>query len=197
MGNLFQDTRSRENALIRSQFWWKLARLIPQGIQMISHLRSCEGFWNSDVVKDTYVLIVIHNMLKLSYSFFGAKDWLAQTRLATGFYTVNKGYQLMTQSANFVLGIMNFPWKFLQNIPLPQHVVVFLWKLCEKALLVKLSIQERRILSYASCPLCKNEIESINHLFLSCPFARGFWFGSNLSIRSDTFCPKHIIQEKA
>ena len=40
--------------------------------------------------------------------------------------------------------------------------------------------------------MCKMDDESLEHLFILCPFARAVWFGINLSIRTDAFSQTNI-----
>ena len=44
MDKLFWDIESGEIVPLKSQFWWKVVRPIPQGLQTINQLRNNEGF---------------------------------------------------------------------------------------------------------------------------------------------------------
>ena len=77
-------------------------------------------------------------------------------------------------------------------------MIVFLWKMCNKCLPVRQKLHKRVQNISLICPMCHNEEEKLEHLLLLCPFARAVWFGSELSIRTDSFTINDIkdwIQE--
>ena len=51
----------------------------------------------------------------------------------------------------------------------------FLWLCIHKSVLVKDVLASRGIIEDKTCPLCKNQLETIEHLLRECDFARNFW----------------------
>lgn len=74
-------------------------------------------------------------------------------------------------------------WK----LDVPIKVQIFLWKIANNAL--PLNTKRSQIIPNTSplCVMCQEESESVNHLFLSCTFARAFWFASQEGIRTEQF----------
>ena len=80
---------------------------------------------------------------------------------------------------------------YLANIshdPAPTFLGAWIWKLdvllkianflrlcVHKSVLVKDILASRGIIEEKICPLCKNQLETIEHLLRECDFARNFW----------------------
>ena len=72
-------------------------------------------------------------------------------------------------------------------------MLIFIWKLCQQALLTIDLLIQRNIMVPELCSLCGQCQESTTHLFLNCLFAKAIGFGSSLSIRLDTIHPQNIV----
>ncbi|KAF3436741.1 hypothetical protein FNV43_RR19490 [Rhamnella rubrinervis] len=69
---------------------------------------------------------------------------------------------------------------------------MFLWKVLHYAIPVRMSLMQRKIINDASCPICLTRIETIEHLFLDCPWTQVVWFGSPLQIRMREMDTSHF-----
>ncbi|KAF7826438.1 ribonuclease H [Senna tora] len=63
---------------------------------------------------------------------------------------------------------------------LPPKIKVFLWRLCHGAIASSLNIHRRGVQCDVYCVNCCDKVESVSHLFLSCPLAKECWFASPL-----------------
>ncbi|XVF66356.1 hypothetical protein PTKIN_Ptkin10aG0029100 [Pterospermum kingtungense] len=104
-----------------------------------------------------------------------------------GNYTVSIAYRLITQNNN-VHDIGNWrkeTWRTLWSLKIPTKIIIFLWKICNDCLPTKAKLHSLIDTFTPICPMCEQENETTEHLFLLCPFARAVWFGSDLTIRMD------------
>ncbi|XP_071708060.1 uncharacterized protein [Rutidosis leptorrhynchoides] len=63
-----------------------------------------------------------------------------------------------------------------RNILVPKKVGVFVWRARRKRLSVLSELDKRGIdLHSVLCPLCNNEVETVEHALFSCPLVRGIW----------------------
>lgn len=59
---------------------------------------------------------------------------------------------------------------------------MFLWKACVNALPTRVNLNRRRCVTDPRCPLCGEEVETIDHIFLRCPRTYAAWYGSPLRV---------------
>ena len=64
--------------------------------------------------------------------------------------------------------------KFLWKLKLPLKIKIFMWFLSKKVLLTKDNLVKRKWKGCTKCSFCGAE-ETVEHLFLSCPFAQLVW----------------------
>ncbi|KAL0322560.1 UNVERIFIED_CONTAM: hypothetical protein Sangu_1875300 [Sesamum angustifolium] len=81
-------------------------------------------------------------------------------------------------------GGLHSDWKFLWHHTIPNKVKIFGWKLCHKALLTLHNLAARRVDVFDCCPLCSQTGELLEHIFVTCPFARQNWVLSCLLWRT-------------
>ena len=73
-------------------------------------------------------------------------------------------------------------------------VLNFIWKLLHDSLPVFQKLRGRGIAASNVCLMCNEEEETVNHLFLQCPFARAIWLGSSLGIRTSFLVTSSVKQ---
>lgn len=73
-------------------------------------------------------------------------------------------------------------WSKLWAFNLPPKYGLFIWKVLHGILAVKDGLRRRNLSNDVSCSLCGEMAETIDHLFLGCPFAKTLWCKSRLGI---------------
>ena len=59
----------------------------------------------------------------------------------------------------------------------------FWWKVCNNALATRVNVVKRKCDVSPWCPICGEKIETIEHLFFECEWAKKVWFGSDLGLK--------------
>ncbi|KAF7825904.1 reverse transcriptase [Senna tora] len=101
-----------------------------------------------------------------------------------GVYTVKSGYWVAFEvflpepetSSSFCLD--QALWKWIWSLKVPPKVQNFMWRLCSNALPSMKNLFRRRASPSASCQICGHPEESIEHIFLLCPWTQPIWYGS-------------------
>ncbi|XP_071726746.1 uncharacterized protein [Rutidosis leptorrhynchoides] len=66
----------------------------------------------------------------------------------------------------------------IRNNLIPQKIGIFMWRTLRGRILVKLELDKQGIdLDSLLCPMCNEVIESVDHVILSCKFAKEVWVG--------------------
>jgi hypothetical protein len=76
--------------------------------------------------------------------------------------------------ADIMNGHTVFLKKYLWKIKVPLKIRIFMWFIYKKAILTKDNLAKRRWRGCTKCVFCDNK-ETIDHLFISCSFARLVW----------------------
>ncbi|XP_071687297.1 uncharacterized protein [Rutidosis leptorrhynchoides] len=64
----------------------------------------------------------------------------------------------------------------LRNKSIPQKVGVFVWRALQKRIPVRVELDKRGIdLDSILCPLCKSDIESVDHILVQCSLVKELW----------------------
>ncbi|KAL7176319.1 hypothetical protein ACSBR2_029794 [Camellia fascicularis] len=93
---------------------------------------------------------------------------------------------LMAKNSGIVVQKVNWfvkEWKIAWNLNLPPKLKHFVWRICHNALATKQNLWRRRCANSAECPICLTAVESVEHLFFGCKWAKSVWFGTGLGFR--------------
>ncbi|KAF7837557.1 reverse transcriptase [Senna tora] len=146
-------------------------------------LPSGEG-WDVSKVMSLFDSVIAEHILSIPLSRGGGRDFIVWSFNSNGIYSVKSGYWVAL-NASFHPGgafssfnIDSSLWKWIWNLGIPPKVKNFLWRLCSNALPSLNNLSKRRIVLSPRCQICNQEEESIEHIFLMCPWTRPVWFGS-------------------
>lgn len=63
-------------------------------------------------------------------------------------------------------------WKKIWGLKIPSKISFFVWTTCKEKLPTIDFLQKRDMILTNVCCLCLQEAKSVNHIFISCPFAK-------------------------
>ncbi|KAI4332570.1 hypothetical protein L6164_017467 [Bauhinia variegata] len=69
-------------------------------------------------------------------------------------------------------------WEAIWNMQAPPTIRILLWEICQHNLPTCQSLLRRKLIDSPLCPICKEEDETLEHVFLLCPWTRPIWFES-------------------
>ncbi|XP_026459211.1 uncharacterized protein LOC113359854 [Papaver somniferum] len=72
--------------------------------------------------------------------------------------------------------IPNFPWIFFWKVQLPPKFLHFVLRIIQKCVSTRDKLHKVVSNIEPTCPLCKNDEESCQHLLLDCPVTQRIWF---------------------
>ncbi|RDX74965.1 TMV resistance protein N, partial [Mucuna pruriens] len=82
-------------------------------------------------------------------------------------------------------GVSQRLWLAICSIVAPRDVKVLMWNSCQDALPTYEYLFRRKLVNSPLCPICGTEPETVEHVFLVCPWTRPFWFGSDFQWCND------------
>jgi hypothetical protein len=138
----------------------------------------------------TVAHVLSHAPLNISFrrTLTGNK-WVSWIRLCRRLMTVNLGtdqdrfvwnlttsgiYTVKSLYSDFMNDHTPFLRKYLWKIKIPLKIKIFMWFLSNKVILTKDNLAKRKWKGCTKCCFC-GEQETVEHLFLSCPFAKIIW----------------------
>lgn len=116
--------------------------------------------------KWTSWLHLVHRLMMVRLS--ADPDSFTWKLINTGVFSVKSMYR------DLMDGHIVFPRKYLWKIKIPLKIKIFMWFLNRKVLLTKDNLAKRNWSGCKQCCFCGLE-ETIQHLLISCPYARLVW----------------------
>lgn len=136
--------------------------------------------WNIDLIRKILPCYEAE-ITSLRPSKMGASDIWAWLPTNDGIYSAKSGYFEAYNDSNDPKAapepctIETFNWKAnIWSLKTSQKTKLLLWKAAQNALPVGQNLLHRQVNDSIKCPHCQED-ESVEHLFLSCPFAKKVW----------------------
>lgn len=103
-----------------------------------------------------------------------------------GDYSVKSGYATLHQLENHDWEHWREAWK-IEILP---KIKVFMWPLLKGKIITVDNLNKKGYEGHSRCAMCQMSEESIQHLFVGCPFARDCWL---LLVRPLEFCSQQSM----
>lgn len=128
--------------------------------------------WNQELLFQLFSPINVNRILATPIRWTLGIDEIWWPHTSNGLLSVKLVYhalkkQILDQSnvASTSTEVSPILWKVIWNIKMPQKIKIFLWKLINNILPVQENLFKKKIARSNVCPVCKREIESVEHIF--------------------------------
>jgi len=150
-----------------------------------------ECCWDNESLEGQFLNIDKDKIQQIPLVNTSIPDMLMWMQEPNGLYSVKSGYRAIKQwqtnnnhhpSTSYA---DNPIWKKKKKIwslhTIPRHKTL-LWRILHNSLPVRSEFSKRGIHCYNLCPRCHSKMETLTHIFLTCPNSCKVWFGSSLSL---------------
>jgi ribonuclease HI len=144
--------------------------------------------WNTNLIHQLFFPFEAQQICNIPLVDTNSRDDLTWAGTKDGTYSVKSSYHTISdwKSQQTLSGSnynnMNPMWKHLWKLKIPPKQSHLIWRILNNALPVKDNLITRGIRCDPICYRCNSALETTNHVFLTCEWARAIWFGSPLTI---------------
>lgn len=142
--------------------------------------------WDGDLIRSLFPVDIAKEILQMPISRHGDADFTSWPHDKLGLYSVRSAYNLARSEAFFAdqsnsgrgmasrLLESQKDWKGLWKINAPGKMKITLWRAAHECLATGFQLRRRHIPSTDGCVFC-NRDDTVEHVFLFCPFAAQIW----------------------
>ena len=87
--------------------------------------------------------------------------------------------------------------KLLWKVKAPAKCLNLVWRALSKCLPTLSQLQQKQVNVQGWCPVCLNNIETITHALVDCPFAENCWRSLNKDLRGSEGCEFAALLENS
>ncbi|KAL3616244.1 hypothetical protein CASFOL_039634 [Castilleja foliolosa] len=158
----------------------------PQFVKDLMFDRNCD--WNLDILNSHFPQETVKEILSIHISPEDRPKKLLWSPSKSEIFSTRSFY-LHSQSSRFNVPAVNpcFKWKTLWNAKFHNRYKLLLWKLIHNILPCKARLNLLFATADTSCYFCNHHTESVDHLFLKCPFIQQIWFCSFWQFNASIF----------
>lgn len=148
------------------------------------------GRWDEMTIEAHFDEQLVEEILTIPIKPQIETDQLVWNGTQEGKYTVKSAYNFIkddTESAQGNQATSSFQpspslWKDIWNLHTSPKIRIFMWNMCQNALPTKDNLFQRKVSPDPLCPLCHYERETVEHLFLLCPWTNQIWDNTELHL---------------
>jgi len=138
--------------------------------------------WRRDKLERIFLPFEVETILNIPISYHAQEDQLIWVGNKNGTFTVKSAYYVARKiiegnsRGESSVGDVRAPlWKMMWHLNIPAKVRIFAWRLCMNAIPTMLNLNKRGVQVDPICPLCKDDIESVEHAIFKCDIAGCVW----------------------
>ncbi|XP_050145591.1 uncharacterized protein LOC126621231 [Malus sylvestris] len=162
---------------------------VSRNLRVNSLICNESGDWEVDFLKPFVVEEEIKAILEIPLGDPTLKDRLVWPFEKKGAYSVKSGYHWAVSRTHIHKNVNPHRsdmiptqlWKCMWSLEVPQKIRVFMWKSLHAAVATMANLFFRRSSLSPMCLLCNSAEESMEHLFLQCPWVEAVWNGGSMT----------------
>lgn len=151
-------------------------------------INSTNMTWKSNLIQSIFNGDEARKILAIPLGNQTTPDRMIWRHNKQGHFTVRTAYHAAvklcseTARAQASSSVQTEWWRKLWDIKCIPRVRLFIWKACQNALPIKNNLYRRKCVDDPICPLCGEEVETVEHLMLRCPMTYPVWYTCPLRI---------------
>lgn len=161
---------------------------VSRNLRVESLINPVTGVWDVDFLKPFLEQPELETILDLHIGDSSRSDRLIWPFEKNGKFSIKSGYhwaidRYISPPNSSLSLIPTCFWKLVWSLKTPPKIRSFLWKTLHGALATMENLARRRSAQSPLCPICQLQEETIEHLFLQCPWVSAIWRGGCFSLR--------------
>jgi hypothetical protein len=148
--------------------------------------------WKEHVINQNFYPMEATQIFAIPLTNTNSEDIISWYGTKDGNYSVKSGYHAImewndydTTAATSSHNDMETRWKKLWSLAVPPKQTHLIWRILDNALPVKENLLYRGIRCAPFCSYCGTKLETINHIFMECDWARKAWFTCPFTINME------------
>ncbi|KAK2365713.1 Ribonuclease H superfamily protein [Trifolium repens] len=151
-------------------------------------INSTTNCWNTALIHQLFLPFEAHQICQIPLLDPPTQDELLWPHTTDGSYSVKSGYHAAVEwEGNSQVGSStsntNPTWHYLWKQKIPPKHAHLIWRILHHALPVRDNLNNRGVKCSPICPRCSRGLETIDHMFMNCEWAKVIWFGSPMCIK--------------
>ena len=144
--------------------------------------------WDREIFFDLFESQSTIKILNIHIPASSKCDTLCWGQGPSGEFTVKSAYILKMQQSSTSLGPMHEAyWKMLWKSKMHEWLKLLLWRIVCKSLPAQETLSNRFPIPDISCPVCGEEVETVEHVFIHSPITIQAWANSIWPLNMDVF----------
>lgn len=141
--------------------------------------------WNKELLQQLFSESEVQNIMQIPISSLRVANRLVWSNSKNGQYLIALGYSLAKISQSRKKGDEGTSrrtaeeegrmWNKIWNLKIKKKVQHFIWKVCHNRIPVNVNLNKREVDINKTCKLCRDDPETIEHMFFHCERTKLIW----------------------